>query len=111
MSSDGSNQQQVTNSSAQERYPHWSPDGENLVFHSDQSGVDEIYVVSRKNGVWTQTRQLTRSQGSRFPRWSPDALTITYSDSALGLSLISRTVKTVVSLCGDPRSIPFTGLV
>jgi Tol biopolymer transport system component len=89
MDADGKNQQQITNDPADERYPDWSPDGQNLAYWSKKTGHAEIYVVSKRNGAWGQPRQVTSSNGAQLPRWSPDGQTIAYVDVVNGLSVIS----------------------
>jgi len=90
MSADGTQQQQVTTDPSQERYPSWSSDGQSLVFFSDKTGHQEIYVVSKKGGTWGHPRQLTRTQnGANFPRWSPDGKLISYFDWSQGLMVMS----------------------
>ena len=82
MSADGTNEQQITNSHAQERYPDWSPDGQSLVFFSDETGKQQIYVVTKRNGKWENPRILAaREVNSAHPRWSPVGGTIAFLNS------------------------------
>jgi Tol biopolymer transport system component len=78
MSADGTGEQQITNDPAEERYPDWSPDGQNLVFFSDKTGRHELYIVSKTDGHWGQPRQIT-TEGGVWPRWSPDGRYIAYN--------------------------------
>jgi Tol biopolymer transport system component len=79
MLSDGGHQQQITRDPAQERYPDWSPDGNHIVFYSDKTGRQELYIVSKDpSGTgWGEARQLT-DEGGEVARWSPDGGLITY---------------------------------
>ena len=44
MEANGSNQTRLTNASAQEGKPSWSPDGSKILFDSNRDGNGEIYV-------------------------------------------------------------------
>ena len=50
MDADGSNQIRLTNNSAGDYDPHWSPDGTQLVFESERDGNFEIYVMAADDG-------------------------------------------------------------
>ncbi len=51
--------------------PEFSPDGSRMLFRSDRSGADEIWVADANGGA---ARQLTNYGGpiTGSPRWSPD---------------------------------------
>ena len=53
---------------ANERNPHVSPDGKWLAYQSDESGADQVYVVSFPD---VGRPQQVSTQGGRYPRWSP----------------------------------------
>jgi Tol biopolymer transport system component/DNA-binding winged helix-turn-helix (wHTH) protein len=67
----------VLNSTRYEGSPQFSPDGSQLVFISDRTGWDEIFVASAD---CTKERQLTtfRELGVGSPRWSPDGTRIVF---------------------------------
>jgi Tol biopolymer transport system component len=70
MNADGSNQQNLTNNSAEDMYPAWSPDGMQLVFASDRDGNQELYVMDADG---SNVRRLTDSPRDDYqPVWSPD---------------------------------------
>ena len=60
-----SNQQKISKSGAVDLNASWSPDGSQLVFSSDRSGADQLYIV---NANGTNLRQITTGGGSR-PHW------------------------------------------
>lgn len=63
-------------------YPHPSPDGSKVVFHSDRTGRSQIYVVDIDGG---DVRQLTDLPGdSETPKWSPDGSKIVFANSVEG---------------------------
>jgi TolB protein len=76
MSADGKNLTNLTNTSASEWVPDWSPDGQKIAFASDRDGDSEIYVMD-KNG--SNLKKLTDNHGyDSRPRWSPDGKKISF---------------------------------
>ena len=45
MDADGTNIRRLTNDPAEDEYPAWSPDGQQIVFSSNRDGNEEIYVM------------------------------------------------------------------
>lgn len=67
---DGSKRRRLTNNSSLEASPTWSPDGQRLVFTSDQAGRPQLYEIAVAGG---SMRRL-RTQVSRYcaePAWNP----------------------------------------
>ncbi len=64
-------------SQLRDSYPQLSPDGQRIVFQSNRSGSNEIWVMQADG---TQARQLTRigGSGAETPKWSPDGRQIVY---------------------------------
>lgn len=70
---DGSTRQ-MTEGTARDTAPRWSPDGRTLAFVSNRSGADQVYVLDLAGG---EARQLTSfSRGASSPVWSPDGTRI-----------------------------------
>jgi len=70
MNPDGSGQKRLTNNSAADFAPSWSPDGKRIAFTSDRDGNGEIYLM---NADGTGVRRLTNSPANDGgPSWSPD---------------------------------------
>ena len=70
MNADGSNPINLTNHSAHDANPTWSPDGKRLAFTSNRDGNLEIYLMGA-NG--NQPTNLTRSRSiDNFPAWTRD---------------------------------------
>jgi Tol biopolymer transport system component len=67
---------QLTTNSANDGFPHWSPDGSHILFTSDREGGYDLYVM-RADGS-NQTR-VGQSPGSSFGgAWSPDGSRIAF---------------------------------
>jgi Tol biopolymer transport system component len=78
MDTDGKNQRNLTNNSAIDIIPSWSPDGQKIAFTSDQDSVEdfEIYVMDADG---KNPRNLTNNLfGDMAPSWSPDGQKISF---------------------------------
>jgi tricorn protease len=82
--------QDITNTTgACERYPAWSPDGSQIAYFSDASGVNELYV-SPQNGIGP-VRKISLGAKPTFyfnPVWSPDGRYIAFTDIAQHLWIV-----------------------
>jgi Tol biopolymer transport system component len=67
----------TSNVNAADIEPMWSPDGRRIVFVSDRTEDDEIWVM---NADGSGQRNLSRSKGSDYvPFWSPDGSRIAFT--------------------------------
>jgi Tol biopolymer transport system component len=72
----------LTDNSASDTYPAWSPDGAKIAFQSDQDGDYDIYFMDVNNRRITA---LTYNSGfDSSPAWSPDGSQIAYHSSIDG---------------------------
>ena len=81
---DGSGVRRLTNNSADDWHPAWSPDGARIAFVSDRDGNDEIYVM---NADGSGVRRLTNNSANDrywYPAWSPDGARIAFTSSRDG---------------------------
>ena len=72
MDADGTNATQLTSNGAgvNDAWPRWSPNGKQIVFHSNIDGNFEIYLI---NADGTDLTRVTDYPGiEQFPEWSPD---------------------------------------
>ncbi len=83
MNFDGSGQKRLTNTTAHNYSPAWSPDGSKIAFVSDRDDDDtELYVM---NADGSGQRRLTMNYLSESrPTWSPDGSQIYFSASRYG---------------------------
>ena len=77
MNADGSGVTRLTNNSAEDGSPAWSPDGRRIAFYSLRDGNYEIYVMNADgSGV---TRLTNNSADDVTPAWSPDGRRIAFT--------------------------------
>jgi Tol biopolymer transport system component len=77
MNVDGGNVVQLTDNSASDEYPVWSPDGSQIAFTSNRDGNYDIYLM---NADGTSQRKLTTHPSNNYdPAWSPDGTQLAFS--------------------------------
>jgi Tol biopolymer transport system component len=82
MDANGANRIPLTNNSAIEFSPAWSPDGTKIAFGSLRDGNQQIYLMDA-NGS-NQTRLTNTSSSELTPAWSPDGTKIVFSSDRDG---------------------------
>jgi Tol biopolymer transport system component len=82
MNADGTGQTRLTNNSAPDYGPYWSPDGSKIVFQSERDGNSEIYVMNA-DGTG-QTRLTNNTAVDSSPAWSPDGSQIAFHSNRTG---------------------------
>ncbi len=82
MPSDGGPATPLTADPSQDEHPSWSPDGKEIVFHSNRNGNFDLWVTSVSGGG---TKQLTNDQADEInPRYSPDGRFISFLSKRQG---------------------------
>ncbi len=70
-------------STRREVYPQYSPDGRRIVFYSDRSGTDQIWVCEADGSKAAAITTMRRSN-TGTPHWSPDGRSIAFDSNATG---------------------------
>jgi Tol biopolymer transport system component len=75
--------QTIISSTFREASPQYSPDGKRIVFYSNRSGLNQIWVCDADG---TRAAQLTSMTGNitGTPRWSPDGKQISFDSNSGG---------------------------
>lgn len=82
MNADGSALTQLTDNTARDTLPSWSPSGDRIVFTSDRDGNKEIYVMNADGS--DQTNLSNNSATDENPVWSPDTTKIAFDTDRTG---------------------------
>jgi TolB protein len=79
---DGSGSKKLTNNTAGDDSPVWSPDGSRIAFTSNRDGQDEIYVM---NADGSNQVNITKNPAKdQAPTWSPDGRRIAFHSDRVG---------------------------
>lgn len=89
MEADGTGVERLTNNTATDDHPAWSPDGTKIAFTSDRSGNFEIWVMDADGSGPTK---LTTNAGQFdwHPTWSPDGTQIAFTREGEGEQAIYK---------------------
>jgi TolB protein len=79
---DGQNLRRLTNNSAADITPVFSPDGSRIAFVSDRDGSPQVYVMSADGSG--QRRVTFQGNYNQTPAWSPDGSTLAYASRVGG---------------------------
>ena len=120
MNPDGSEQTNLTNHTALDYYPAWSPTGEQILFSSDRDmfpGSVDLYLMDPDGS--NVRRVFGKSKHRGAPAWSPDGKLIAYCSLEQGQSVLyigtidGKKEERITFGCGavwspDGRELAFT---
>lgn len=87
MNADGTGITRLTDTTADDTNPVWSPDGLSLAFLSTRNGAEEIYLLTAEAGAPDSfsLRRLTESEAEEAaPSWSPDGQQLVFASQQGG---------------------------
>ena len=67
---------QLTNTTKKDKHPRWSPDGKRILFESNRSGDNQLWVIDRDGGEARQLTTIATEAGNGM--WSPDGKMIAF---------------------------------
>jgi eukaryotic-like serine/threonine-protein kinase len=76
---EGSQMRRITDDSARDRAPRWSPDGSQIAFMSNRSGRFEIWTIHSDGSGLRQMTDASPRGGVTYPAWSPDGRRMSYN--------------------------------
>ena len=82
MNADGSDVTQVTDGPGNDLWPDLSPNGRYIVFASNRTGNNEIFVLDLRDGTLTNVSNSTADDS--WPRWSPNGRQIAFHSNRTG---------------------------
>lgn len=84
MNADGSVPTQLTNDSASDESPAWSPDGSKIALATDRDGDYEVYVMNADGS--NEVNRTNDPDFDHLPAWSPDGARIAFESDREGNS-------------------------
>lgn len=66
---DGSGEARLTEHSAYDGFPSWSPDGREILFQSDRDGGIAVHIMAADG---SDVRRIPGTEGGNYPKWSRD---------------------------------------
>ncbi|MBL8152354.1 MAG: PD40 domain-containing protein, partial [Blastocatellia bacterium] len=99
----GSTRNLTHSSSAHDKFPRWSPDGSKIVFISDKTGEEQVYIIAQDGS--TPAEQMTTEHKVMLyePEWSSDGSRIAYSDKDGKLYILTVADKKVTEIADSSR--------
>ena len=79
---------QITTDPAMDWDPYWSPGGDSLVFTSNRSGNDDLWIVPLTGG--TPSQLTFNHTGDYHPCWSPTASIIAFCSERNGNQIFGQ---------------------
>lgn len=96
---DGSGVTNLTNNSANDAYPSWSPDGSQIAFVSDRNsgdGTTNLYLMDADGSDVTPLPAISGDQG--WTAWSPDGSKLAFSTGNSSISVLNLNTGDITAL-------------
>jgi len=91
----------ITNTqSARERFPNWSPDGQTIVYGSDEGGTWQLYSMPQMGGTPTKLTTIPSTSFTAIA-WSPDSKKIAFGTRDYKLFVLDVASKIVTNFDED----------
>jgi hypothetical protein len=105
MTQSGNSQTRLTNNSAADEHPKWSPDGKKIAFDSTRDGNLEIYTMNADGSG--QTRITNNPAFDEYPAWSADGTKLVFDsgrdDPHAEIYTMNADGSNVTRLTNDPE--------
>ena len=82
LNANGSDLKRLTEETADDRHPVWSPDGSKIGFESQRDGNWELYVMDSDGS--NVVRLISNLRDDQYPAWSPDGTEIAFESNRDG---------------------------
>ena len=90
-------------SNAHDKWPAWSPDGKKVVFISDRSGEEELYLANQ-DGKGDLEQLTSNGHEMRYlPKWSPDGKRIAFADKNGKIWVLDVAAKKTTEVADEKR--------
>ena len=90
-------------SNAHDKWPAWSPDGKTVVFISDRSGEEELYLENQ-DGKGDLEQLTSNGHEMRYaPKWSPDGKQIAFADKNGKIWALELKTKKMIEVADEKR--------
>ena len=97
---DGSNMHPLTSGMRSDVSPRWSPDGQRMVYRSNQEGKSQLYLRWLNNGAETRLTNFENTPSN--VKWSPDGKWISFSMK------VNESQRPLVKLPKKPKGAKWT---
>jgi TolB protein len=98
----------LTNDTATDFSPAWSPQGRKIVFVSDRSGENEIWLADLDKSEDQRFQNISQSPNSAdiHPEWSPDGNSLVWVGEQDGIHSLFKQALPVEGDATDPQTTP-----
>lgn len=99
----GSARNLTNTSTAHDKHARWSPDGRQIVFVSDMSGEEQLYLIDQSGRGEPEALTTTHEVMLGAPEWSPNGKHLAYSDKDGKLFVLNVETRATIRVVDAPR--------